>query len=178
MITGSGRPEQCAEPGGDFVAVHAGQADVQQHEFGPEFAGLGQGFEPFVRRFDLVSQELHEAGHSVPVSTLSSTTRMRDPRFPRGRSGRRRSGGRKRRGEAHDELASFAGSITRRRDAAAVHFDELLDDRQADAKTAFRAGDRTFALGEEHEHLGKLLGRDADTVVAHTNDDLIVLLPR
>ena len=35
--------------------------------------------------------------------------------------------------------------------------DQLLDDRQPDAESAFGAGQRAVALGEQLEHLGQLL---------------------
>ena len=56
---------------------------------------------------------------------------------------------------------------------AAVHLDELLDDRQPDAEPALGAGERAVPLGEELEHLGELLGRDADAPVPDADDDLV-----
>ena len=50
-------------------------------------------------------------------------------------------------------------------DAPAVHLDELLDDGEPDAEPPFGAGERAVPLGEELEHLGELLGRDADASV-------------
>ena len=58
-----------------------------------------------------------------------------------------------------------------------VHLGEFLHDGEPDAQPAFRAGDRTLALREQLEHVGQLLGRDADAVVPHLDDDVLAFEP-
>ena len=67
------------------------------------------------------------------------------------------------------------GPSLSRRDAAAVHLDQLLDHREPDPQPPFGAGERAVPLGEELEHLRQLLGRDADAVVPDADDDLVRL---
>jgi hypothetical protein len=57
-------------------------------------------------------------------------------------------------GQPDLECRASAFACTVDRDAAAVHVDELFDDRQANAEAALRAIERSLALHEELEHLG------------------------
>ena len=165
------------EPLGDLVAVHAGQADVEQDELGPDARGRPRW--PRGRRGRLATSWPEQPAGAWPgpaaVSTLSSTTRTRGrPARPRAR-GRRRGPAPGRRGlaEAGSRTVNslpLPGPVARGRDAPAVHLDELLDERQADPQAALGAGERAVALGEELEDLRAAsragcpmpLSRDAD----------------
>src|SRR5215212_1264322 len=65
------------------------------------------------------------------------------------------------------ERRAFAGALALRRDGAAVHFDQLLDDGQAEAKAAVLAGLGAALLAEAIEDRGEEGGGDADAGVAH-----------
>ena len=80
-------------------------------------------------------------------------------------------------GQADGELAPLAGAFALGGDAPAVHLDELLDERQADAEPAFGAGHRPVPLGEEVEDAGQQLGRDAHARVPDLDDDVVALAP-
>ena len=113
----------------------------------------------------VVAEELESRASDPAVSRLSSTTRTRTAESGPDAGGRRgvRRGMRLglRRGKPHDELAALAGPVALRHHGPAVQLDEALDEGQADAQTALRAGERAVALGEQVEDLGELLGGDA-----------------
>ena len=146
-------PRLLAQAAADLVAVEQRQADVQQHHVGQErFRQPRSGGLAVVRH-----------AHSWPCSASSPTCFRRRPgcRRPPGSSAARQAPAASRR----TELAAAAvrgrssGSVTtntlpwptpalRRLDPAAVQLDQVLDQRQADAEAAARAGQRAFDLGE------------------------------
>ena len=57
-------------------------------------------------------------------------------------------------------------------DAAAVHLDKMLDQRQTDTETAPRHRYRAFYLRKHDKHPLQLIGGNADAVVLHRYVDL------
>ena len=114
------------------------------------------------------------------ASRLSSTTRMR--RLEPARELLARRAGARLRGpsaggdrQAHDELAALARAVALRLDGAAVHLDQPLHQRQADAQPALRALQRPVHLGEHVEDAGQHLGRDADAGVPDPDHRLLAV---
>ena len=111
------------ERGRQLVAVHAGEADVQEHHLGPMLAGRGEGLLAVVGDPDLVARELQEPGHPVRRVHVvvddehpeASGARSRGSPFPSDGPGPGLGGG-----EPDDELAPLAGAVARRGDGAAV----------------------------------------------------------
>ena len=102
------------EPPGDLVAVHAGQADVQEHDLGPVGAGRPRWpAGPSWATWTSWPRSFRSRASPAAVSTLSSTTRTREPRrATRGgvARGARRPGGRRLQGGQPDgELAPLPG---------------------------------------------------------------------
>ena len=62
--------------------------------------------------------------------------------------------------------------VARDRDAAAVQRDQLVHQRQPDARSLVRARARASHAVEALEHVRQLLGRDADAGVAHRQLDV------
>src|SRR6202034_4123825 len=46
----------------DLIAVHAGQADVEEDEFRPEVEGFGDGGRPVISGANVIAQELEQLG--------------------------------------------------------------------------------------------------------------------
>ena len=57
--------------------------------------------------------------------------------------------------QANNEFAALAQSAARGGNRAAMHLDQPLHQRKADAQSSFGAVERTVALHEEVEHLGQ-----------------------
>jgi hypothetical protein len=119
--------------------IQARQSDIEQHHVGSELVELRQGAGTVVRHFDLViveSQQLSQGlggiaavldhEHAPPGNGSRNFSRLvrcgenygRDPR------------------QLCPEFAALAQSFTVRLDTAAMHFDQVLDDRKSDAETA------------------------------------------
>ena len=79
MMTASLQQSSSRSVVGDLVAVHAGKADVEEDELGPELAGGLDGGRAVVGDLDLVAEGFRSLAMPRAVSTLSSTTRMRPP---------------------------------------------------------------------------------------------------
>ena len=164
----------------DLVAVHAREADIEQNEIRPERPRRFNRRLAVEATWTSFPRSLRSRAIPPAVSTLSSTTRMREPSgTARGRLPRDGAvvcglfaAGREMTNSLPLSVPSLAG-----RDVAAVHLGELPDDGEPDAQAPFRAGDGTLALREELEHVGQFLGRNADAVVAHRDDD-VVSFPR
>ena len=114
---GVGQGRVAADLAGDLVAVHAGQADVEQDDVGA--VGRGRPRSPSRPSWATrTSWPEAPSSRAMPraVSTLSSTTRTRGPRPRRvaarpPRRPRRAGGGAVGRGEADGELAAPARAL-------------------------------------------------------------------
>ena len=80
-------------------------------------------------------------------------------------------------GQPDDEFAAEPGPLASRFDAAAVHADEALHQRQSDAESALRSPRRAIDLHEHVEDLRERVRRNADAVVLHADDRLAALAP-
>jgi hypothetical protein len=69
--------------------------------------------------------------------------------------------------QERDELASGIRPVASRFDAAAVHLDQPLDDREPDAEAAAALVERCVELREHLEHAAQHVPRQADAVVLH-----------
>ena len=109
-----------AEPAGDLVAVHPGQADVEEDDLGPEFLGRRQGRGAVVGEADLVPVEPSGAGPGCrPRRRCRPRPGCARRRPRRGVAPIRRGGSRPRLGPAgqrrqpDDELAALPGPSLR-----------------------------------------------------------------
>ena len=82
---------------------------------------------------------------------------------------------RRRQRQANDELAALADAGAVRADPAAVHLDQRLRQRQADAQAALRAVERRLRPGRTSRRCGQLRGGDADAGVAHAHHRVAAL---
>src|SRR5207244_2688014 len=80
--------------------------------------------------------------------------------------------------QAHDELAAFARALAHRLDGAAMHFDQALDECQADAEATLRTIMRMAQLPEQIEDARARFRRNADTGVAHATYDVLAVALR
>ena len=71
--------------------------------------------------------------------------------------------------QADDELAAHAVTVAPGLDGAAVHLDQALDQREADAQAALRPFERPIYLGKHLEDPRQHVGRDADAGIAHAH---------
>ena len=112
------------------------------------------------------------------ASTLSSTTRMRRAgtgvRLRRRRGAAVRCDASDQKGQAHDELAARSQPVALRRDGAAVHLDQALDQVQADSQPALRSFERAIDLGKHVEDVREAIGGNADAGVSHAHDGIVV----
>ena len=164
-------PRWLADPARGLVAVQLRQPDVQQHHVRPERRGRAR--RPPGRRGP-------SGPRCPPAAAAWPGSRRRPGCRPRpgcGGSSRRR--GARRRPPAPG-CAAVAAAATGRRTTnslplpgpslcastrAAVHLDQPLHQRQADAQPALRALQGAVDLGEHLEDAGQHLGRDADAGV-------------
>ena len=141
-----------------LVAVQLRQADVEQHHVGPELARPPRSASrpSWAVRTSWPMSSSSMARLSA-ASRLSSTTRMRSgaPERPRSRPGRRGGAAsaapRPATGRRTVNSLPRPGPSLWRVDRAAVHLDQPLDQRQADAQAALRALERAVHLGEHLE---------------------------
>ena len=144
------------DPAAHFVAVHSRQADIEQHDIGPEPLG---GFE----RLDAVVRLVTSRARRTAAASPAIPRRPRCRRRP-GCGGRTAGGGapdrRLRRaglsasrqnGQPDHELAAAAEPLAVRLDRPAVHLHQRLHQRQADAQAAARPLQRRVDLREHLE---------------------------
>src|SRR4029453_386175 len=74
-------------------------------------------------------------------------------------------------GQPDDELASVTDTGALHRDAAAVHLDQGLDERQPDAQPGQGPIERRVHLREHVEYALELIGGDADPRIPNADDD-------
>ena len=131
------------------------------------------GLQAVVGRPDVVAAPSRSSmARLSAASRLSSTTRTRPARAGglvrrRGRRGRRARSLATGRRQPHDELAAPPRPLALRVDAAAVHLDEPLDQRQADAQPALRALERASTWVNMSNTAGSISGGMPMPVVAH-----------
>ena len=178
-----------AAASGDLVAVHAGQADVEQDQVGP--TPLDQspsGRRPVIGHLDVLAEARGAGRRGCWRSTVvvdhedAAAWRLRGAR--RRRSGQRpmhrqpsaRLGvGRDR--QADGELAAPARAVAVGRHRPRVHLHQRADQGQADPQAALATDrERLVGLGEQVEDVGEQLRRDADAVVADADQRLRPLL--
>jgi len=70
-------------------------------------------------------------------------------------------------GESDLERGALVGAGAVGGDASAVEFDELFDDREAEAEPAVLAGGGGVGLTEAFEKMGEEIGRDAGAGIAN-----------
>src|ERR1043166_7866826 len=69
--------------------------------------------------------------------------------------------------ERGGKLRALPGAVTVRRDSAAVKFDQMTNDREAETQATKTARRRTVCLAKTIENARQKLGRDSLTRVAH-----------
>ena len=133
-----------AQPAGHLVAVHAGQADVEQDHLGRKLARPRRSAAARRAPRDLVAPKLAAASPGCRRRrALSSTTSdarpaaVRDGALGGGAAGADVASPQQR--QADDELAALARPSLRGLDAAAVQLDQAAYQREADAEAALRA---------------------------------------
>ncbi len=77
--------------------------------------------------------------------------------------------------QPHDEAAAAVGAVAGGVHRAAVHLDQPLDQRQADAQAALRAFARAVGLREQVEHARQHVGRQADARVLHHDHRVVAI---
>lgn len=171
----------CAEPPGDLVAAHTGEPDVEERQIGAESPGHVQGVGAVMGDRGAVAPKFEQrcdrlGGVLVVVDHEDSVARAHPFVYVAGR--RRRRCRRVVRGEREpdDEGAPRPWARAVGCDAPAVHLDQALDERQADAQTARRARPRGIDLYEHVEDVEDPIGGDTDAAVAHPDDGLLALL--
>ena len=166
------RPRLLPQPAGDLEAVHPGQADVEQHDFGAErLGGLQRGRRRRGPSAPRGASARSSRARLSAASTLSSTTRMRRGRRAAG-AACRLSSPLRRRNCACRSGSRTTNSLPRPQpvavglDRAAVHLDEVLHQRQADAQPALRPCGRRGPPGRTARRLrGSMSRGDADARV-------------
>src|SRR5205823_10949692 len=81
----------------------------------------------------------------------------------------------KRERQADNKFAALAQSAAESGNRAAVHLDQPLHQREADAQSALGAVERAGALHEKIEHFGPQRGGNADARVTHAQHRLVIL---
>ena len=121
-----------------------------------------KGLQAVVGRLRFVPKSLSIIARLMAASRLSSTTRMRrrslavaDARSGSACDLRRRV---KDQRQPDDELASHAVAVAAGLDAAAVHLDQALDEREADAQAALRFLERSINLRKHVEDAAAACG--------------------
>jgi hypothetical protein len=163
-------------------AVHAGQADVQQHHFGPERRVHGQGAGAVAGNLDFGAQQPEQHGQGVGgVDVVIDHQDAAEGRCILGlgirclsRRGLRLGG----QGQVQPEFAALALAFAERLHAAAVHLDQAAHQGQPDAQAALPTAAVAVHLHEQIEHLAQQGGRDADAVVAYRDHGLRAIGPR
>src|SRR5439155_6011500 len=77
--------------------------------------------------------------------------------------------------EAHHEAAAAIEAVTRYLDRAAVHLDQALHQREAEAQAVMDASFRAAGLIEEIEDARQVLGTNAPAFVSDLHRDVILL---
>ena len=132
---------QGADPPGGLEAVHAGHAEIEEHDVRPERRRLVDGIGAVVGRADLAAERAHHHRQAVGAIAIvvgdhhAAAERRRRDRIVRHRRGAGR-GPRER--QADLERAALIEARAARRHAAAVQVDQALHQRQADADAALR----------------------------------------
>src|SRR5687768_18103606 len=89
----------------------------------------------------------------------------------------RRKGGRfAHQGKSNDEFGPPAQTIARRRDAAAVLFNKVLNQGKTDSQPAYPPFKRSIRLNEDIENVRELCRVDTDARVADPYDRLIFMI--
>ena len=119
------------------------------------------------------SQHLRDALGGVDVVVDHQDRGGRDAASAR-RRGASSAAARRARGSRTTNSAAPAGALAEGLHRAAVHLDQPAHQRQADAQAALRAVERSLSLHEQVEDAPSRSARDADAVVAHDDDRLVL----
>ena len=167
-----------ADPACQFVAVHVGQADVEdaharrrggkgvQRGLGAVHHGdrVAIGFEQHAQHVGRVGIVVH---HQHAVRRHHAIALECAPLA----DGRLRPCQR----QAHREAAALADARAAASDVAAVQLDEAAHQRQAQPQAALRAVRGALGLGKQVKHAGLQLRFDADAVILHMHGHLPIL---
>ena len=164
------------QPPRDFIAVHAGQADIDHRHVRREHLGDRHRLRAVAHGAHFVAFEAQEHGdafrridvvvdHQHALSSDRSSLRLllRKP-IDLGNLADAR--------QYDAEERSLADAVALHLDAALVQLDEALDHGEPDAEAALAAIKGALALGEELEHMRQQLRVDADAVVAYGDHGL------
>jgi hypothetical protein len=161
-----------------LVTVQLGQTDVEQDGVRLKSQGLLDGGLAIVGDVDRVAQQSqrecqHAGGILVVVHDQNAASLLLGSRLSGGGGGGSRECDEQR--NPYDEFTPLAETFTSRFDASAVHFDQSLDQGQADAQTALRAFECRRHLREHLKQLRKMLSRYPDAGIADGDDRITPL---
>ena len=143
---------------GHFVAVHAGQSDVEKHDFGPVLFDREQRFRAVDGSADFVPEFAQQCDRDVQQRGL-----IFDHQDPAWMNQRARAGGGWDRAfgrslacsrQADDEFRSTPHPFARRPDAPAVKLGQAPDDGQPNPQASLRAMKRSVGLRKQVENIG------------------------
>ncbi|HSP96210.1 MAG TPA: hypothetical protein VL049_03045, partial [Candidatus Dormibacteraeota bacterium] len=157
-----------ADASGELVPVHTRQADIDEHDIGPGDAGGRQRGGAVAGHADPQAERLeqhHQALGRLDVVLDDQHAGIRRPRRL-DRYRRRRLDTQPRR-QPDDELGAPPDPLAASLDPAAVHLDDLLHQREADAQPAAGAIEGLVGLDEQIEHPRQQVGANADSGIAH-----------
>ena len=166
---GIGGIRRGAQAARELVAVHVGQADIEQHDLGPFAQGARQAARAVVLDAHQVAVGLEQRGehlrgvgivvhHQHPHRTFIGLVR-RLPCLLRLATRQQR--------QADHEFAALVRPLAEGRHPPAMQRHQAFHQRQADAQAALRAVRRALGLREQVEDIGQHLRLDALPVVAY-----------